>query len=764
MASLPKFIAESKELLRAKGSLLFLKPIPNIKYGEVVEVELEGGEHRLGQVIDVSRDAVIVQVFGGSSEINLKTSKVRFRGETLKLPVSTDMLGRVFDGLGRPIDGGPPIVPEDYYDIHGSPMNPAARLPPSEFIETGISVIDGMNSIVRGQKLPIFSGAGLPHNRIAAQIVRQASVRGEKEKFAVVFAAIGVTFEEASFFIENFRKTGALENSVAFINTASASVMERLATPRVALTAAEFLAWSNDMHVLVVITDMTNYAEALRELSAAREEVPGRRGYPGYMYSVDGSRKVVVLDDKGLLKVITLRKLFEELSKQNTVIKDPLGFEERIKVRNLYALSASRNGKVSFKPIKYIIRHKYRGKMVKITTELGETIVTPNHSVFTLENNVLKVIEAGKLRKGDLVVHVQKLPSFKEHRIKLADLDKLMNLYLVENYITDTVTNIGDFFNPSKNVGSEITYTYAGRLFKDFHRDNTVLQNIKYMIKHYGTIVVGNKFKDSMIWLIKQMFPNHYVIAYESPIKSYWNINVLTELKAKHVVLNDVIAVEVKEVKYVDPSDEWVYDLSVEDNENFVEAFGGILLHNTDLATIYERAGRLRGKKGSITQMPILTMPDDDITHPVPDLTGYITEGQIVLSRELHRKGIYPPVDVLLSLSRLMKDGIGPDKTREDHRDIYMQLYAAYAEGQYLRELTMIVGTEGLSERDKKYLVFADRFEKEFINQGEYERRTIEETLDKGWELLSILPEGELSKIREEYIKKYHPKYRKGVK
>lgn len=463
--SLGKYLVESKELMRAKGSLLFIKPLPNVKYGEVVEIELESGETKLGQVIDVSRDAVVVQVFGGSSEINLRTTKVRFRGETLRLPVSIDMLGRIFDGLGRPIDKGPPIVPEDYYDIHGAPMNPAARLPPSEFIETGISAIDGMNSIVRGQKLPIFSGAGLPHNRIAAQIVRQATVKGKGERFAIVFAAIGVTFEEASFFIENFRKTGALENTIAFINTASAPVIERLATPRVALTAAEFLAWTYDMHVLVILTDMTNYAEALRELSAAREEVPGRRGYPGYMY--------------------------------------------------------------------------------------------------------------------------------------------------------------------------------------------------------------------------------------------------------------------------------------------------------TDLATIYERAGKLRGKKGSITQMPILTMPDDDITHPVPDLTGYITEGQIVLSRELHRKGIYPPIDALASLSRLMKDGIGPGKTREDHREVFMQLYASYAEGQYLRELTMIVGTEGLSERDRKYLVFADRFEREFINQGEYERRTIEETLDIGWELLAILPEEELSKISEKNIKKYHPKYRK---
>jgi len=457
-------IRESPKLNRAQGSLLFAEPMPGVSYGEIVEVVLGTGDSKVGQVIDVSRDAVVIQVFGGVSEVDLKHSVVRYRGETLKLPVSSDMLGRIFDGLGRPIDGGPPIIPEEYLDINGAPLNPAARLPPSEFIETGISGIDGLMSIVRGQKLPIFSGSGLPHNRIAAQIVRQARVRGKEEKFAIVFAAIGVSFDDAMFFINNFRRYGALENTVAFINTADSPVIERIATPRVALTAAEYLAWYMDMHVLVVMTDMTMYCEALRELSAAREEVPGRRGYPGYMY--------------------------------------------------------------------------------------------------------------------------------------------------------------------------------------------------------------------------------------------------------------------------------------------------------TDLATIYERAGRVRGKKGSITQMPILTMPDDDITHPIPDLTGYITEGQIVLSRQLWNKGIYPPLDVLMSLSRLMKDGIGPGKTREDHSNVYMQLYSAYAEGVRLRELSIVVGVEALSLRDRKYLEFADRFEREFVNQGEYERRTIEETLDIGWNILSILPEEELKLIKLEYIKKYHPKHR----
>jgi len=457
-------VKEVRKALSAKGSLLFVEAVPGIQYNEVVDITLSSGESRIGQVIDVSKDVAVIQVFGGVGEVDVKNVSVRFKGETLKLPVSLDMLGRAFDGLGRPIDGGPEIVPEDWIDVNGEPINPAERMPPSEFIETGISAIDALYSIVRGQKLPIFSGAGLPHNRIAAQVVRQSRVRGKEEKFAVVFAAIGVTYEEADFFLDSLRRAGSVENVVSFINTAASPVIERIAIPRVALTTAEFLAWKYDMHVLVVMTDMTNYCEALRELSAAREEVPGRRGYPGYMY--------------------------------------------------------------------------------------------------------------------------------------------------------------------------------------------------------------------------------------------------------------------------------------------------------TDLATIYERAGRIKGKKGSITQMPILTMPNDDITHPIPDLTGYITEGQIVLSRDMHRKGVYPPVDILLSLSRLMKDGVGEGKTREDHYPVFMQLIAAYTEGQYLRELSAIIGTESLSERDKKYLNFADLFERKFVNQGEFERRTIEETLDMGWDLLATLPEEDLKLVSLELIRKYHPKYK----
>ena len=458
-------VKETKAIIRTKGSLLVAESIPDIKFGEIVDVQLSNGEVKRGQAIDISKEVTIIQVFGGVSEVDLIGSKVRCRGETLKLAVSEDILGRIFNGMGDPIDGGPSIVPEDYLDVNGEPVNPAGRMPPEEFIETGVSCIDGLNALVRGQKLPIFSGSGLPHNRIVAQVVRQASVKGKEEQFALVFAAIGVSYGDAAFFMKNLEQTGARERTVAFINTASDPVIERISTPRLALTAGEYLAWKKGMHVLVILTDMTNYCEALRELSAMREEIPSRRGYPGYMY--------------------------------------------------------------------------------------------------------------------------------------------------------------------------------------------------------------------------------------------------------------------------------------------------------TDLATMYERAGRILGEEGSVTIMPILTMPDDDITHPIPDLTGYITEGQIVLSRELERKGIYPPIDVFLSLSRMMKEGIGPGKTREDHNNVFMQLYAAYAEGCNLREISTIIGTEALGERDKIYLANADRFEREFISQGELEKRKVEETLDIGWGLFSALPEEDLKLISQELIKKYLPKYRK---
>ncbi len=456
-------IREYTSVTGVAGPLMIVEGVEGVAYGEIVEIETPQGEKRRGQVLEAYEGKAVVQVFEGTGGIDTKGTKVRFTGSTLKLGVSMDMLGRIFDGTGKPIDGGPEIIPEKELDIHGEPMNPASREFPRDFIQTGISTIDGMNTLVRGQKLPIFSGSGLPHNELAAQIARQAKVLGEEEEFAVVFGAMGITYEEASFFMRDFERTGALEKVTAFLNLANDPAIERIITPRMVLTTAEYFAYEKDMHVLVILTDLTNYCEALREIAAARGEVPGRRGYPGYMY--------------------------------------------------------------------------------------------------------------------------------------------------------------------------------------------------------------------------------------------------------------------------------------------------------TDLATMYERAGRAVGAKGSITQMPILTMPDDDITHPIPDLTGYITEGQIVLSRELHRKGIYPPVDVLPSLSRLMKGGIGEGKTREDHANVSDQLYSAYAEGRDLRDLVAVVGEEALTEKDRKYLEFADRFEREFVTQSKDEDRDIFRTLEIGWDLLSILPERELKRIKEDYIKKYHPNY-----
>ncbi len=459
---LPK---EYRTINSISGPLMMVEKVKDVRYDELVEIELSNGEKRRGRVLEVTSDMALVQVFEGTTGIDVKTTKATFLGKVLTLPVSRDILGRAFNGRGDPIDGGVPILPEKRLDVNGYPMNPYSRDYPSEFIQTGISTIDGMNPLVRGQKLPVFSGSGMPHNNIAAQIARQSTVLSGQETFAVVFAAMGITFEEASFFMEDFRRTGAIERTVMFLNLADDPAIERIMTPRLALTCAEYLAFDLDMHVLVILTDMTNYCEALREISAARKEVPGRRGYPGYLY--------------------------------------------------------------------------------------------------------------------------------------------------------------------------------------------------------------------------------------------------------------------------------------------------------TDLATMYERAGRLKGKSGSITQIPILSMPEDDKTHPIPDLTGYITEGQIILSRSLHRKGIYPPVDVLPSLSRLKDKGIGADKTREDHADLLNQLFAAYARGKEAKELATILGEGALTEEDKAFAAFSDAFEDRYVRQGEYENRSIEGTLDLGWELLTLIPTRELKRVRDAYIEKYlKPKIR----
>ena len=456
-------IREYKTVEEISGPLMMVRMVENVTYDELVEIELHDGSLRRGKVLEVNGDAAVVQLFESAAGINLADAKVRFLGHPLQLGVSGDMLGRVFNGMGQPIDGGPDILPEEYRDINGLPMNPAARDYPNEFIQTGVSTIDGLNTLVRGQKLPIFSGSGLPHANLAAQIARQAKVLGDEgSNFAVVFAAIGITFEESEFFVSEFKRTGAIDRTVLFSNLANDPAVERISTPRMALTAAEYLAFEKGMQVLVIMTDITNYAEALREVSAAKKEVPGRRGFPGYLY--------------------------------------------------------------------------------------------------------------------------------------------------------------------------------------------------------------------------------------------------------------------------------------------------------TDLATLYERAGRQQGKTGSITMIPILTMPEDDKTHPIPDLTGYITEGQIILSRELHRAGIQPPVDVLPSLSRLKDKGIGAGKTREDHAGTMNQLFAAYSAGKQAKELMSILGEAALSPTDLLYARFAEEFEKKYVGQGFEENRSIQETLAIGWDLLSILPETELKRIKQEHIDKYLPR------
>lgn len=452
-------IKEYRSIQEVAGPLMVVSGVEGVKYDELGEIELSNGEVRRCKVLEVNGDTALVQLFESATGINLSDSKVRFMGKSLDFGVSPDILGRVFSGMGKPIDNGPDIIPEKRLDINGAPLNPAAREYPAEFIQTGVSAIDGLNTLVRGQKLPIFSGSGLPHANLAVQIARQAKVRGTDSKFAVVFAAIGITFEDAEFFINDFKQTGAIDRSVVFVNLANDPAVERVCTPRMALTAAEYLAFEQGMHVLVILTDITNYAEALREVSAAKKEVPGRRGYPGYLY--------------------------------------------------------------------------------------------------------------------------------------------------------------------------------------------------------------------------------------------------------------------------------------------------------TDLATMYERAGRIKGKPGSITMIPILTMPEDDKTHPIPDLTGYITEGQIILSRDLYKKGIQPPIDVLPSLSRLKDKGIGKDKTREDHADTMNQLFAAYSRGKDAKELMAILGESALSEIDLMYAKFADEFEKQYVSQGFRTDRTIEQTLDTGWKLLRMLPKSELKRIRDEYLEKY---------
>ncbi len=806
------------------GPIMVVEAVRDVAYAELVEIELPNGELRRGQVLEVDRDKAIVQLFEGASGLNLYKSRVRFLGRVMELGVSLDMLGRVFSGAGRPRDGGPEIIPEKRVSVLGEPINPYSRDYPSEFIQTGISAIDGLNTLVRGQKLPIFSGAGLPHHRIAAQIARQAKVLGKEEQFAIVFGAMGITFEEADFFQTDLRNTGALERAVLFINLADEPVVERILTPRVVLTTAEFLAFEKGMHVLVILIDMTNYAEALREVSAARKEVPGRRGYPGYMYSVDGSRRVVVKDPIGNVYIIRLADLFRKLSASSEVQTSADGLIERIPTPGWQALSVDGQGRSQWGPLKQILRHRYNGKLIKITSQAGETIVTPNHSVFTVVDDMIVPASAQELKVGDLLAHVNRIPPNTPTSTITPSLAALAGYYVseghalrylneekgvwchyvrIDNNNTALIEDIREKFKevfhkyPStftsdkrsgtirSSLGGKACYDMLvnilgcgtnsrtkrvpSQLFtaplevqeafwEAYYKGDGKAQDPRYVIRQYDMVTISDGLRDDLMMLSKAIFPDRIPTFYKWRGRNAWKVYLSTHLKGRFKQIADVIGAEIKSIEWVEPTEPYVYDLSVEGAQNFVDACGGVLLHNTDLATIYERAGRIKGKKGSITQFPILTMPQDDKTHPIPDLTGYITEGQLFLSRELHRKGIYPPFDVLPCLSRLKDKGIGEGKTREDHAGVLNQLYSAYARGLDVREMAEILGEAALSKLDKIYLNFAEEFEKRFIQQGEYEDRPIEQTLDIGWELLALLPRAELKRVKEEHIAKYLPK------
>ena len=722
---------EYRTITDIAGPLIFVEKTEPVGYNELVEVQLPDGTRKRGQVLDSSKEIVVVQIFEGTAGID-RNASVTFLGETIKLPVSRDMLGRILTGAGEPADGGPPILPEERREINGAAINPYSRAHPAEFIQTGISTIDGLNTLVRGQKLPLFSGAGLPHNDIALQIARQAKVIGSEEPFGVVFAAMGITHEEARVFMNDFERTGALRRAVLFLNLADDPAVERLITPRMALTAAEYLAYDVGMHVLVILTDMTNYAEALRQIGAAREEVPGRRGYPGYMYSVDGSRNVVVRNPSGLLRVLAIGDLFRELAASSRV-RNLAGVEERIDVTGWTALGVTPQGKAVFRPIRQILRHRYPGKLVRLRTRQGETIVTPNHSVFTILGNRIEPVPAGEMVPGSMLAHVNRVPAVESLQIR-QELARFLGY------------NVSEDRRARYQMDGESWWNHYARMDQS------------------DTPSVSPGLRDDLTVLAKQILPERVPSIYRWKGRNAWKVYLSTFIRGLSVSLNDSFATEVMEAEAVDPTEEYVYDLSIEGTNNFVDACGGVILHNTDLATIYERAGRIHERRGSITQIPILSIPDDDWTHPIADLTGYITEGQIGVNRELHRKGIYPPVDPLPSLSRLMDAGIGKGRTREDHKQVSDQLYAAYAEGKDVRGLVAIVGKEALSDRDRKMLEFADRFEQEFIRQGAEEDRTIEQTLEIGWTLLATIDEAWLTKIDRKTLDKYHPAHREAQK
>ncbi len=619
---------EYRTITEIAGPLIFVEKTEWVGYGELVEVGLPDGSRKRGQVLDSSKDIVVVQVFEGTAGID-RQSTVKFLGETIKLNVSREMLGRILSGAGEPIDGGPPIVPEKRVDITGAAINPYSREHPAEFIQTGISTIDGLNTLVRGQKLPLFSGAGLPHNEVALQIARQAKVLGSREPFGVVFAAMGITHEEARV---------------------------------LALTAAEYLAYEVGMHILVILTDMTNYAEALRQIGAAREEVPGRRGYPGYMYSVDGSRNVVVRDSTGILRIIPIRDLFVEAS--SVVTPDRDGFEERTRLDGWSALSVSPDGKAEFRPIRQVVRHRYHGKLIRLRTRYGETVVTPNHSVFTIRDGRIEPVPAAEMSTGSLLAQVNRVPTVEGSRFD-PDLATLLGYYVSEGhalryqhkgdnwwnhyiridnndpriireikrsfkavfdatpsvFISDPRsgtfrTSIGgkkyyDLFvrelgcgtrsNP-KRIPSQILSAPLDAkraFFRAYYTGDGKATDPRYRITQYDMVTVSAGLRDDLTILAKQMMPERIPSIYKWKGRDAWKVYLSTFIRSKSVGLADSFAAEVVEKEQVDPTDEFVYDLTVEDTSNFVDACGGVILHNTDLATMYERAGRIRGKKRS---------------------------------------------------------------------------------------------------------------------------------------------------------------------
>ncbi len=961
------------------GPLMVVEGVEGAKYGEVVEVETPSGETRTGTVLEARRDAAVVQVFEGTSGLDTTSTKVRFTGETFKIPVSMDLLGRILDGKGEPIDGGPEIVPEDERDIYGSPINPAARKYPSDFIQTGISAIDGMNTLVRGQKLPIFSGSGLPHNELAAQIARQATVPGEESEFAVVFAAMGITHEEAAFFRREFEETGALDRAVLLLNLADDPAMERLITPRVALTIAEYLAFDQDMHVLVILTDITNYCFApgtkvitssgdvlniddiveeavetavdggLKEgstdvtigytkvdrlaswdgdltsnqvVAVEKIEAPDRavrvRTRSGAEMVVSEDHKFLVDTEEGpkMIEAAELEPGDEIYSVRELRIREKVPsyleillksgeefyvhpkeeFEEALKEAYGTLAEACRKEGVEYRAREAKDRRYYTlSEFVRLATKIADTVEEINGMVDYVTAGGRKRVEFRDAKPDEAVMYVAGLVASDG----TVDVDRgfVMFSNVEEKLLSEFEETVAERFGvdvvEAENQNGvkmlRVNSRVLARVFEELTDPRTVLKMPKELVAAYlagyvdgdgyvkeGEVIITtvDRERAEFLQLLLKRLGTPSVLrerdgVYDVVVSGYDAADLIEELPLRHPrkrnvetsgrrssktdrvsrrfgrllrevrerygvkakdlgasstismiesgerratrklaseivrklenIVGDVPEVrelrelaegnyvldEVVEVEFVDYEHDYLYDVTViPDHTLIVE--NGIITSNceslreisaarnevpgrrgypgymyTDLATIYERAGCIRGRKGSITQMPILTMPHDDITHPIPDLTGYITEGQIVLSRELHRRGIYPPIDVLPSLSRLMDEGIGPGKTREDHPDLANQLYAAYAEGRDLRDLVAVVGEEALTERDKRYLKFADEFEKRFVNQGRDENRSIEETLDLGWELLAILPIRELKRISDELIEKYHPKYRK---